>query len=190
MKTRAAVLFGTLIVFGVGDLVLPTMVIAGGPFNMMNPSRWFGGNRNYDDDYYDDRYHGGPGYGYGAPGYGYGAPGYGYGAPGYGYGAPGYGYGAPGYGYGASGYGYGAPGYSTPVQPAPAATATPGGGDSNAKIRALEERIQQLESNKPQTVPAYEGGQYPTAPQPDPYATPPSSSGYAPVPGSAFRPTN
>ena len=77
--------------------------------NMMNPSKWFGGNKDR-GDYYDDR-RGGPGYGYGAPGYGYGGPGYGYGAPGYGYGAPGYGYGAPGYGYGAPGYGYGAPGY-------------------------------------------------------------------------------
>jgi len=79
--------------------------------NMMNPSKWFGGNRDRDrGDYYDDRW-GGPGYGYGAPGYGYGGPGYGYGAPGYGYGGPGYGYGAPGYGYGGPGYGYGAPGY-------------------------------------------------------------------------------
>ncbi|HYQ73489.1 MAG TPA: hypothetical protein VET88_16385, partial [Gammaproteobacteria bacterium] len=48
--------------------------------NMMNPSKWVGGNKDrdrYDDDYYD--YGPPPGYGYG----GYGAPGYGYGAPGY-----------------------------------------------------------------------------------------------------------
>ena len=58
--------------------------------NMMNPSKWMGGNK--DRDRYDD-YYGGPGYG--GPGYG-GAPGYGYGsAPGYG-GAPTYG--APGAG--------------------------------------------------------------------------------------------
>lgn len=76
--------------------------------NMMNPSKWFGGNKDH-GDYYGDRW-GGPGYGYGGPGYGYGGPGYGYGVPGYGYGAPAYGYGAPGYGYGAPGYGYGAPG--------------------------------------------------------------------------------
>jgi len=55
--------------------------------NMMNPSKWMGGDDDHDD------YYGGPGYGYGGyPGYG---PGYGYG--GYpGYGAPGYGYGAQG----------------------------------------------------------------------------------------------
>ena len=38
----------------------------------MNPSKWFGGNR--DRDYYGGDYYG-PGYGYGGPGYGYGAPG-------------------------------------------------------------------------------------------------------------------
>ena len=95
------------LVFG-GVLVLASS--ASYPFDMgkmMNPSKWFGGNKDRGD--YNDRYRGG--YGYGAPGYGYGAPGYGYGAPGYGYGAPGYGYGAPGYGYGAPGYGQGAPGY-------------------------------------------------------------------------------
>jgi hypothetical protein len=73
--------------------------------NMMNPSKWMGSN-NSDDDYYDHRGYGGPGWG-GYPGYGYGAPGWG-GYPGYGYGAPGWG-GYPGYGYGAPGYGY--PGY-------------------------------------------------------------------------------
>ena len=68
--------------------------------NMMNPSKWMGGNN--DSDRYDDY-----DYGYGGPGYGYGGyPGYGYG--GYGYGGYGYGgYGGPGYGYG----GYGGPGY-------------------------------------------------------------------------------
>ena len=81
-------------------LALPAQAFDMG--NMMNPSKWVGGNNHrdrYDDDYYD--YGPPPGYGYG----GYGAPGYGgYGAPGYGgYGAPGYG--TPGYG------GYGAPGY-------------------------------------------------------------------------------
>jgi hypothetical protein len=46
--------------------------------NMMNPSKWMGGNK--DKDRYDD-YGPGPGYGYGpGPGYGYGGgPGYGYG---------------------------------------------------------------------------------------------------------------
>jgi len=63
--------------------------------DMMNPSRWMGGNRDRYDDY---------GYrGYGYPGYGYGGyPGYGYGG-----GYPGYGYGGyPGYGY-PGGYGGG-----------------------------------------------------------------------------------
>jgi hypothetical protein len=77
--------------------------------DMMNPSKWMGGNKNRDRD---DRDYYGPGYGYGGPGWGYGGPGYGYGGPGYGYGGPGYGYGGPGWGYGAPGYGgYGAPGY-------------------------------------------------------------------------------
>ncbi len=89
---------------------------------MMNPSKWFGGNRDR-GDYYGDRRggygYGAPGYGYGGPGYGYGGPGYGYGAPGYGYGGPGYGYGAPGYGYGRPGYGYGAPGQAGASAPLP-----------------------------------------------------------------------
>ncbi len=71
--------------------------------DMMNPSKWMGGNSNRDR--YDDGYYGGgPGWG-GYPGYGY--PGYGYGGyPGYGY--PGYGYGGyPGYGYGGGYPGYG-----------------------------------------------------------------------------------
>ena len=88
MKSRAAVVLSTLTIIGVASLVIPEPVVAGGPFNMMNPSRamnpsrWFGNNRNYNDDYYDEGYYGAPGYGYGGPGYGYGAPGYGYGAPG------------------------------------------------------------------------------------------------------------
>ena len=117
--------------------------------NMMNPSKWTGGNN--DNDRYDD-YYDGPGYGYpgGPPGYGYGGPGYG-GAPGYG-GGPGYG-GAPAYGgepgYGgapgydaAPGYGYGAaPGYGG----APA-YGSPGTESREAEIRQLKERLRQLES--------------------------------------------
>ncbi len=115
--------------------------------NMMNPSKWMGGNNDsdrYDDYDYD---YGGPGYGYG--GYpGYGGPGYGYGGyPGYGYGGfPGYGYGGyPGYGgyggYGGPGYGYGGyPGYG-----ATSAIVVPGGGSSNSEIEQLKDRIRQLE---------------------------------------------
>ncbi len=114
--------------------------------NMMNPSKWMGGNNDrYDDDYYYE----GPGYGYpgGPPGYGYGAPpGYGYGG---GYGGPGYGYGgAPGYGYGgAPGYGYGgAPGYGYGAVPAYGA---PGSGDNEAEIMRLRDRLRQLEGGGP-----------------------------------------
>lgn len=192
MKKRAAVVLTTLVLIGVDNLVLLDTADAGSPFNMMNPSRWFGGNRNY-DDYYDDGYYGGPGYGYGAPGYGYGAPGYGYAPPGYGYGVP--------------------------VQPAPAAPAAPSGEDASAKIKALEDRIKQLEASQSRPVPMYEsdryqnapqagsgsqsrpapmyqGGRYQNAPQAGnapqsaPYTAPPSGSNYITVPGSSFRPTN
>ena len=65
--------------------------------NMMNPSKWMGGNSN--SDRYND-YGGGPGYGgYGGGPGGYGGPGYG---GGYG-GAPGYS-GAPAYGARAAGF--------------------------------------------------------------------------------------
>ena len=95
----------------VTGLIVADAAQAFGFGNMMNPSRWMGGDGDrYDEDYYD------------APAYGYGYPG-GYAAPGYA--APGYappGYAAPGYT--APGYGYGAPVYQapavTPVYPAPA----------------------------------------------------------------------
>jgi hypothetical protein len=105
--------------------------------NMMNPSKWMGGDD--DHDRYDDYGYGGPGYGYGGyPGFGYGGPGYGYGGyPGYGYGGPGYGYGGyPGYGYGGyPGYGYGA----TP------SVVVPGGGSGSSEIEQLKDRIRELE---------------------------------------------
>ncbi|WP_455234640.1 hypothetical protein [Thiogranum longum] len=115
--------------------------------NVMNPSRWFGGNRDYYDDdyYYGDGW--GPGYGYGAPGYGYGAPGYGYGAPAYG--APAYGYGAPAYGYGVPGAGvpgYASPQYQTTAPEAPAAESK---ADAQ-EIERLKERIRQLEQAEKQ----------------------------------------
>ncbi len=109
MQTKPGVYSSVFLAFSL-LLAMPAQAFDMG--NMMNPSKWVGGNHNRDryddDDYYPDYGYGGYG-GYGAPGYGgYGAPGYGgYGAPGYGgYGAPGLGgYGAPGLG------GYGAPGY-------------------------------------------------------------------------------
>jgi hypothetical protein len=132
--------------------------------NVMNPSKWMGGNKDRDryDDYYDR------GYGYpGGPGYGYGAPGY---APGGYGGAPGYGYGAPGYGSApAPGYG-GAPGYDVaPGQPAaPAYGAAPGygapaGGDNSAeqieqlqdRVRVLEEALRQQQTQTPAANPAW-----------------------------------
>ena len=62
--------------FDMGNMMNPSKWTGGnngGNNNMMNPSRWMGGNNN---DRYDD-YRGGPGYGYGGPGYGYGgAPAY------------------------------------------------------------------------------------------------------------------
>jgi hypothetical protein len=80
----------------------------GGPFNMMNPSKWFGGSDRYDDDYYRDRYY--DRYYYGGSPWGYGPGGYGGGyAPGWGgYGGPwGSGGGPWGGGYGPGWGGYG-----------------------------------------------------------------------------------
>jgi hypothetical protein len=140
--------------------------------NMMNPSRWMGGNRG--DDYYGDG-SGGPGYGYGAPGYGYGAPGYGY-APRYG--APPYG--APGYGVAGS-----APAYTAPAQSnAPSDT-------SAQEIKELKQRIQELEAaNARSAPPAYGGGQSeypPVSPgygEEGGYVPPPSYSGQSPYQSS------
>ena len=107
--------------------------------NIMNPSRWFGGNRGYDR--YDDYY--GPGYGGYGPGYG------GYGYPGYG------GYGYPGYGVPATGYA--APTYSTPQT------------DSSAEaeeIQRLKERVRELERGTSPPATGYEGSgsYYPSQP--------------------------
>lgn len=122
---------------------------AAGFGDMFNPGRWFGGNNNGYDDYYDGPY-GGYGAGpYGPPGYG------GYGAPGYAYGAMPYGY-APGIAPGV------APGYAAPAATAPAV------GSHEAKdqeIEALKRRIEQLESRQsapPSASSAAEG--WPSAP--------------------------
>jgi hypothetical protein len=121
--------------------------------NMMNPGRWFNGNRdNYDDGY--GNYYGpaGPGYGYPAPAPGYYAPGYGYAAPAPGYAAPGYG--APGYA-----VPYAAPGSAATPAPAPK-TAT----DADAaEIARLKQRVRELEkanAGAGQSAPASPGAAY------------------------------
>ena len=100
MRTKAIVTLGAVVALGAGVL-LPVPSFAKGFGDFMNPSKWFGGSRDHDYDYYRE-----PGYGYGGP---YGYPGYGGwgGYPGYGYGP----YGYPGYG-GWGGY----PGYAYPRQ--------------------------------------------------------------------------
>ena len=99
---------------GLGSLVTAQMAHAFNFGDMMNPSRWFGGDR---DRYYDD-YRYGP-YGYGGPYGRYGGP-YGWGGP-YGYGGGPYGYGGGPWG-GWGGY----PGYG----PGSTIVVTPQGGDS------------------------------------------------------------
>ena len=106
--------------------------------NMMNPSKWMGGNKNDDDRYDYGGYGGGPGYGGYPGGYG-GGPGYG----GYG-GDPGFGYGMPGYG--------GTPGYGT----APAYSAPQPDSKNADEIKRLKERIRKLEeTSKPAQPPVW-----------------------------------
>jgi hypothetical protein len=128
--------------------------------NMMNPSRWMGGDR-YDD--YDEGYYGGP---YGGPGFGYPYGGY----------APGYG--APGYG--TPGYGAPAPGYAAPAYPlapaavpgvAPAPVQAPASGAApvdSAEVQALKRRVEELEAAQQQQrsapPPAPPAGDWPSAP--------------------------
>lgn len=95
MSSKNLIVYGVMAALGAGGLALSQGANAGGPFNMMNPSKWFGGNNDrYDDDYYyRDRYYGGGPYGGYGPGWGgYGPYGYGPGWGGYGYGYPPYGY--------------------------------------------------------------------------------------------------
>jgi hypothetical protein len=159
MKTRMTIFRVTFVTVG---LLLANTSFAFDMGNVMNPSKWMGGNTNrdrYNDDGGGYGYPGGPGYGYGGPGYAPyygGAPGYGYGAPAYG-GAPGYGYGgAPVYGAvpgetGVPAYG-GAPGYG-----APSANA-----NATEEIERLQERIRMLEQAARQQQAA------PAAPAPNP----------------------
>lgn len=120
-----------------------------GPFKNM-----FGGRGN--DNYYDDDY--GPGYGYGGGPYGYGGGPYGYGGGPYGgYGGGPYGYGAGPYGYGAPGY-YGGSPYAAPATAAPPASSS----TSSGEIDALKRRIEELESQQRQQSPS--SSDWPSAP--------------------------
>jgi hypothetical protein len=131
--------------------------------NIMNPSRWFGGNRGYDR--YDDY---GPGYGGYGPGYGGYGPGYG------GYGYPGYGggYGYPGYGggYGYPGYGVPATGYAAPAPAAPTYSTPQTDSSAEAEeIQRLKERVKELERGATQPPSTYDdygkgGAYYPSQP--------------------------
>lgn len=172
-----------------GMLLAMSLLVADPAFaldfgNVMNPTKWFGGNRDrYDDDYYYDE---GPGFGgypppYGAPG-AYGPPGFGY--PGYGppgVGAPGYGapgVGAPGYGY--PGVGAGAPGYVAPAYAAPEASS----GSDALEVERLKRRIRELEDQQrqsTQSAPGQYGYQQPMS-TPAPYGSAPQ--GYPPSPGA------
>lgn len=108
-KQKVFAVAAVAVAIGLPGLVVPEPASAG-MFDMMNPSRWFGGNR----DYYDDDYR----YGYGRGRYGYGGP-YGWGGGPYGWGGGPYGWGGgyPGYGYG---YPYGVvPGAGTTQKQAP-----------------------------------------------------------------------
>jgi len=140
--------------------------------DMMSPNKWMGGNKNNNDDYYDDRDY--PAYGPPPGAYGpssYGAP---YGPGGYGpapYGAPGYG--APGYGAPGAWAPGTAPAPSQITAPPPALPSAPAPSTSNAKaseIDALKRRIEQLEAKQ--------------APPPA-YASPSSSPDRGPLPGQA-----
>lgn len=100
VRRTAIVPIVAAVALGVGEGAV-TNVAEAGMFDMINPSRWFGG----DHDRYYDRYR----YGYG-PGYWGGGGPYGWGGPyGGGWGGPWGGGGWPGYYGGYGGYGYGRP---------------------------------------------------------------------------------
>lgn len=113
MLKKSSVLSSALLICGGSLAWLPGTAAAGfNPMNIMNPSQWFGGNKDryYDRDYYYDRYDRydryGP-YGYRGPYGGYGDP-WGYGGGPWGYGGPYGGYGPGPWGGGGYGpYGHG-----------------------------------------------------------------------------------
>jgi hypothetical protein len=119
--------------------------------NMMNPSKWMGGNSNSDryDDYYGGPggYGGGPGYYGGGPGGYGGGPGYYGGGPGGYGGGPGYYGGGPGGYGGAPGYNGGAPNYGVPAAGGIPGNSIPasGSGSDVAEIEQLKQRLKKLE---------------------------------------------
>jgi len=147
VKTLSAVALAAVV--GLGTYVPPAAALNFG--DMMNPSRWMGGNRNHDrynDDYYDDGPYGRWGGPYGGGPWG-GGPYGGYGGP---WGAPGYGY--PGYGY--PGAAPGAPATAAPAAAAPSGSAAPAASSTGTKaeIDALKRRIEELESSRQPSRPA------------------------------------
>lgn len=128
--------------------------------NMMNPSRWMGGDRDRDDDYP-------PGGAYGPPGYGY--PYGGYGAP---YGVPGYGAPFPGYAP--------PPAYPAPAAAAPAAPPSAGTADS-AEVQALKRRVEELEAQQRGASAPPPAGDWPSQPAPPPSSDWPSAPAFRPM---------
>ncbi len=164
-KKATIILAACLVSFVDGQVVDSAYAEGSSPFNMMNPSRWFGGKSREHDGYYDHRYSPYDGYGpYSGPPYsgpGYSMP---YGPPG----APGHG--AP-YDFPPR-YGYGTPpapqGYAPTRIPAPVAPQQTDDA-SASRIRELEERIRQLEASRqmpPQTAtPSWQGTDNAAVPQ-------------------------
>ena len=159
MQTRTAI-FSSILLASSLLLAMPAQAFDMG--NMMNPSKWVGGDKKrdrYDDDYYDYYDYGPPpGLGYGAPGYGYGAPGYGgygvgpeQGLQAYDYATPG----APSYGGSYTGPSYGG-NYTGPSDQSRAGGGQSGYGpgvttDDQLEIQRLKDRIRRLEqADKPQ----------------------------------------
>jgi hypothetical protein len=98
VKRNALISVAAVAALCMADLAVTNVAQAFDFGNMMNPSRWFGGDHDRYDRY--DRY------GYGGP-YGWGGGPYGYGGGPYGWGGGPYGYGGGPYGWGGGPYGYG-----------------------------------------------------------------------------------
>ena len=121
-RRKALVSAVVLVALGMAEPAVTNFAQAG-MFDMMNPSKWFGGSRDrdyYDRDYYYGRGWGGGPYGWGGGPYGWGGGPYGWGGGPYGWGGGPYGWGGWGYP-GAYAYPYAVvPGTATTQQQAPA----------------------------------------------------------------------